>query len=478
MDLVIVTHPDPIELEARPLRNAQETDGAVALGYYHAGHLVARGVVLPGALEAINGLLAQPVSVALAATVDADGNIDARVCLVLPLDPDALPPGKDDEAPEESWRGSLPELPEGIETRSDNDPDRVDLSKPQPKLHTDFARMKAGGLGAQFWSAYVENDSIRTGGALRQGLREVDMALRFTRRYPEVLELARNAADIERIQKSGRIASLIGLEGGHGIDNSLAALRVYHELGVRYMTLTHNTTLDWADAAQDFQRHNGLTEFGEEVVREMNRVGMLVDLSHVSEEVMMDALRVSTAPVIFSHSSAKALVAHPRNVADRVLRLLPRNGGVIMVTFVPAFIAPGTMEWTARQAAEAERLRGELDSQQEIGQRMEEWLKANPAPIATVAHVADHIDQVRKIAGIDNIGIGSDYDGIDFGPVGLEDVSTFPVLFAELLRRGYSEADLKKIAGQNMLRAMRQMEGEAARLQKTRKPSTADLPVR
>lgn len=367
------------------------------------------------------------------------------------------------------------DIPSKLLESAAGDPDKADLSKAQPQFHTDFARLRAGGVGAQFWSAYVENDSIATGGALRQGLREVDMTLRFTRRYPDVLELARTAADIERIQKAGKIASLIGLEGGHGIDNSLSALRMYYELGVRYMTLTHNTTLKWADAAQDFQRHNGLTEFGEEVVREMNRLGMFIDLSHVSEEVMMDALRVSAAPVIFSHSSAKALVNHPRNVPDRVLRALPRNGGVVMVTFVPQFLAPGTMEWMAGQTAQAERLRAELDNETEINKRMGEWLRANPAPMAHAGHVADHIDHVRKVAGIDHIGIGSDYDGIDFGPTGLEDVSTFPVLFAELLRRGYSEADLKKIAGLNMLRAMKQMEATAARLQQSRKPSTADI---
>jgi membrane dipeptidase len=350
------------------------------------------------------------------------------------------------------------------------DPERADLSKAQPQFHTDFARLRAGRVGAQFWSAYVDNDSIRTGGALRQGLRETDMALRFTHRYPDVLELARRAADIERIQRQGKIASLIGLEGGHAIDNSLAALRVYYELGVRYMTLTHNTTLSWADAALDFARHNGLTEFGEDVVREMNRLGMFVDLSHVSEEVMLDALRVSEAPVLFSHSSVRALVNHPRNVSDRVLQQLPGNGGVIMITFVPSFVARGSMEWTARRDAEAERLRGALNDQAEIDRRLTEWSTTNPAPVATVADVADHIDHARKIAGIDHIGIGSDYDGIDFGPVGLEDAGTFPVLFAELLRRGYSEQDLQKISGLNLLRAMKQMEAVAARLQQTRRP--------
>jgi len=350
------------------------------------------------------------------------------------------------------------------------DPDKADLSQPQPKLHTDFARMRAGHIGAQFWSAYVENDSIPVHAALRQGLREVDMAIRFTRRFPDVLELARTAADIERIQKSGRIASLIGLEGGHGIDNSFAALRMYYELGVRYMTLTHNTTLSWADAALDLPRHSGLTEFGEDVVREMNRLGMFVDLSHVATEVMVDAIRVSEAPVIFSHSSARALVNHPRNVPDRVLSMLPRNGGVVMVTFVPSFDAKGSMEWQARLDSVTDKLHADLDNDAEISKKVEEWTRANPAPVATVATVADHIDHVRKVAGIDHIGIGSDFDGIDFGPTGLEDVSKMPVLFAELLRRGYTDADLKKIAGENVLRAMKQMEATAARLQKTRKP--------
>jgi membrane dipeptidase len=238
------------------------------------------------------------------------------------------------------------------------------------------------------------------------------------------------------------------------------------------MTLTHNTTLSWADAALDFPRNFGLTEAGEDIVREMNRIGIFVDLSHVAEETMMDALRVTEAPVIFSHSSAKALVAHPRNVPDRVLRQLPRNGGVIMVTFVPQFIARGAMEWQARMDSAAERLRAELNDQTEINRRLQEWVRTNPAPIATVADVADHIDHVRRVASIDNIGIGSDFDGIDFGPTGLEDVSKFPVLFAELLRRGYSEADLKKISGQNLLRAMKQMEATAARLQASRKPIT------
>jgi len=368
------------------------------------------------------------------------------------------------------------DLPSAILEREGSNPARRDFNTSQPGFHTDFPRLKAGRVGAQFWSAYISNDSIPTGASLRHAIREIDMVHRLAQQYPQQLELARTAADIERIQKQGKIASLIGLEGGHGIDNSMSVLRMFYDLGVRYMTLTHNTTLRWADAAADLPRNRGLTEYGENVVREMNRLGILVDLSHVSPETMRDAIRVSEAPVIFSHSSARALVDHVRNVPDDVLRMLPRNGGVIMVTFVPAFVSRASFAWTARYDSVGEQLRGQLDDQAEIGRRLSEWSKANPQPNASVRDVADHIDHVKSVAGIDHIGIGSDFDGIDFGPVGLEDVSTFPNLFAELLRRGYSEADLKKISGLNVLRAMRAAEGVAARLRASRPPSLADIP--
>ena len=368
------------------------------------------------------------------------------------------------------------DLPSAILEREGANPARRDFNTSQPGFHTDFPRLKAGRVGAQFWSAYISNDSIPTGASLRHAIREIDMVHRLAQQYPQQLELARTAADIERIQKQGKIASLIGLEGGHGIDNSMSVLRMFYDLGVRYMTLTHNTTLRWADAAADLPRNRGLTEYGENVVREMNRLGILVDLSHVSPETMRDAIRVSEAPVIFSHSSARALVDHVRNVPDDVLRMLPRNGGVIMVTFVPAFVSRASFAWTARFDSVGEQLRGQLDDQAEIGRRLAEWSKANPQPNASVRDVADHIDHVKSVAGIDHIGIGSDFDGIDFGPVGLEDVSTFPNLFAELLRRGYSEADLKKISGLNVLRAMRAAEGVAARLRASRPPSLADIP--
>lgn len=370
------------------------------------------------------------------------------------------------------------DLPSEVLEKGGGDPARFNLNQRQSVdlLHTDFVRLREGRVGAQFWSAYISNDSIPTGGALRVAIRQVDMVHRLTQQYPQHLEIARTAADIERIQKQRKIASMIGLEGGHGIDNSMSALRMFYDMGVRYLTLTHNTTLRWADAASDHPRNRGLSEYGEEVVREMNRLGMFVDLSHVSPETMRDAIRVSEAPVIFSHSSARALVDHVRNVPDDVLRMLPANGGVVMVTFVPTFVSKAANEWAGRLEATAEQLRTELNDPAEINRRMGEWMKANPQPKATLGEVADHIDHVRKVVGVDHIGIGSDFDGIDDGPVGLEDVSTFPALFAELLRRGYTEADLKKISGQNVLRAMRAMEATAQRLRAARPASLADMP--
>ena len=368
------------------------------------------------------------------------------------------------------------DLPSELIGKAGSDPARFDLRQAQTQFHTDIPRLKAGRVGAQFWSAYITNDSIATGGSMRVGIRQVDMVHRMVQQYPQHFELARTAADIERIQKTGRIASLIGLEGGHAIENTMSALRMFFDLGVRYMTLTHNTTLRWADAAADLPRNNGLSEFGEEVVREMNRLGMFVDLSHVSPATMRDAIRVSEAPVIFSHSSARGLTDHARNVPDDVLRMLPANGGVIMVTFVPAFVSRASNDWVLRVDSAGEALRASLNDPAEIGRQMREWMKANPQPNAAIKDVADHIDHVRRIAGIDHIGIGSDFDGIEFGPAGLEDVSTFPNLFAELLRRGYSEADLKKISGQNLLRAMRAMEATALRLRAQRAPSLADVP--
>ena len=348
-----------------------------------------------------------------------------------------------------------------------------DLRARTPK-HTDLARLAEGKVGAQFWSIYVPGE-MRDSGYAKVQLEQFDIARRVIARYPQRLALALTAADIERDFKRGRIASLLGMEGGHVIENSLGALRAYYDLGARYMTLTHNVTLDWADAALDTARHSGLTEFGKEVVREMNRLGMLVDLSHVSPAVMSDVLDIAESPVIFSHSSARALTNHPRNVPDSILARLPRNGGVVMVTFVPAFVSPEAAAWDAESQRQWERLKASVSDTTERRRLADEWKAANPQPRATLKQVADHIEHVRKVAGVDHVGIGSDFDGIDTVPEGLEDVSRFPYLFAELIRRGWSDSDLKKLAGGNMLRALRAAEATAARLQKKRQPSTKTI---
>ena len=348
-----------------------------------------------------------------------------------------------------------------------------DLRTRRPK-QTDLMRLGDGEVGAQFWSIYIPGE-IRDSGYARVQLEQFDIARRMIARYPDRLGLALTADDIERLFKRGRIASLLGMEGGHAIENSLGALRSYYALGARYMTLTHNVTLDWADAALDSVRHGGLTEFGREVVREMNRLGMLVDLSHTSPGTMSDALDVSEAPVIFSHSSARALVDHPRNVPDSILARLPRNGGLVMVTFVPAFVSSEVAEWERQGDSARKQLEATVSDSAERKRQNDAWLAAHPRPEATLAQVADHIQHVRDVAGVDHVGIGSDFDGTDYTPVGLEDVSRFPELFAELIRRGWSDADLKKLAGQNLLRVLRQAEATAARLQQSRQPSTRTI---
>jgi len=348
-----------------------------------------------------------------------------------------------------------------------------DLRTTAPK-QTDLPRLKQGQVAAQFWSIYIDGE-MKDSGYARVQLEQFDIARRMIARYPDRLTLALTAADIERDAKRGRLASLLGMEGGHAIENSLGVLRAYYDLGARYMTLTHNVTLDWADAALDSARHGGLTEFGREVVREMNRMGMLVDLSHVSPGVMSNALDVSEAPVIFSHSGARALVDHPRNVPDSILARLPKNGGVVMVTFVPQFVSNEFKAWEDSADAARKALGQTVTDTAERRRRGDEWEAANPPPSATLSQVADHIEHVRKVAGVDHVGIGSDFDGIDHVVVGLEDVSKFPELFAELIRRGWSDADLKKLAGQNLLRVLRQAESTAARLQRTREPSTRTI---
>jgi membrane dipeptidase len=304
----------------------------------------------------------------------------------------------------------------------------------------------------------------------------MDLARRIVARYPESFALALTADDAEKAFKAGKIASFIGMEGGHVLENSLGALRAYYALGARYMTLTHNTSLAWADSATDPPaRHAGLTKFGEEVVREMNRLGMLVDLSHVAPETMKAALRVSEAPVIFSHSSARAICDVPRNVPDDVLQLLPNNGGVVMIAFVTGFVSPEAAKILMPAFQEFNRRAKTLASEKERDALWKEIFAPLTVPKATVGQVADHIEHVRKVAGVDHVGLGADFDGNDSWPVGLEDVSTYPNLFAELIRRGWSDADLVKLAGGNVLRALRQAEAVAKRLQAARPPSTATL---
>ena len=339
---------------------------------------------------------------------------------------------------------------------------------------TDIARLRAGEVGAQFWSIYVPGE-VKDSGYARIQLEEFDIARRMIAMYPNTLQFVTTADGIEQAFKAGRIGSLLGMEGGHAIENSLGALRSYYDLGARYMTLTHNVTLDWADAALDTAAHGGLTPFGREVVHEMNRLGMLVDLSHVSPAVMSNVLDIAESPVIFSHSSAWALTNHKRNVPDSILRRLPKNGGVVMVTFVPAFVSTRAGAWEALEDSVVTALKASGADSAAVRAGVRTWRTANPPPEATLSDVADHIEYVRRLAGVDHIGLGSDFDGIDHGPAGLEDVSKFPDLFAELIRRGWKDGDLKKLAGLNMLRVIRANEATAKRLQASRPPSTKTI---
>jgi membrane dipeptidase len=363
------------------------------------------------------------------------------------------------------------DYPWALRETAGRDLDKLDISRPQPAIMTDIARLRTGGVGGQFWSVYVPAE-LQGQAAVTATLEQIDIVHRMMRKYPETFELALTADDVERVFEKGRIASLIGMEGGHSIDSSLGALRMFHRLGARYMTLTHSRNIPWADAATDTPALGGLSPFGEQVVREMNWLGMLVDLSHVSPETMADAIAVSSAPVIFSHSSARAVNDVPRNVPDNVLQMLPKNGGVVMITFVPGFLSPKVTAWNQRQTAEENRLKQTLAADPAaLKTALQAWTQANPAPRATIADAADHIDHIKKVAGIDHIGLGGDYDGITSVPLGLEDVSTYPALTAELLRRGYKDDEIKKILGLNILRVMRAAEKVSAALQKERAAS-------
>jgi membrane dipeptidase len=341
-----------------------------------------------------------------------------------------------------------------------------DIAKRQTETHTDILRLREGGVGAQFWSVYVHNETAYNGTALTSTVEQIELVKKMVAHYPEVFQLALTVNDIEQARKAGKIASMIGVEGGYSIENSLENLRRLYQLGARYMTLTHVDNLDWADSGTDEPKHGGLTEFGEEVVREMNRLGMLVDLSHVSPDTMKDALRVTTAPVIFSHSSARALADHPRNVPDDVLKLLAENGGVAMVNFYSGFIVPQAAEMRVRRDAERkkakEEFKGDPDVRKKVREVLDRWDIKNPTPPGTIHHVVDHIDHIAKVAGIDHVGIGSDFDGVEKLPDQLQDVSTYPLITQELLNRGYSKEQIHKIMGANLLRAMRDAEKAAA----------------
>lgn len=368
------------------------------------------------------------------------------------------------------------DLPSMLLEKYRGDLTKVDLAAVQAQLCADVPRLVEGGVGAQYWAVFVESSTMSTHTALHEALREFDVTLRFIRGQPR-LELARSADDIDRIHRAGRIASLLGVEGGHMIEQSPAALRVFYDLGARYMTLTHWDNVEWADSATDRPEHDGLTKRGERFVREMNRLGMFVDISHVSADTMRDVLRVTRAPVIFSHSNARAVAGHPRNAPDDVLRALAANGGVIHVNFIGAFVAPDHDAWDAQRKAAKKELQARVQDDAALAAAVVDWEKGHPEPRGSVALVADHIDHLVKVAGVDHVGIGSDFydDGATMVP-GLENVTRYPHLFAELLRRGYSDEDVLKIAGRNHLRAMRQMERVAAELRKTEPPLILDGP--
>lgn len=352
------------------------------------------------------------------------------------------------------------DLPFRLRERFRSDPRGLDLTDTRgedPPLHTDWRRLKAGGVGAQFWVAYLPCEEAGEG-AGRRMLEQVDLIVRMVDAYPEHTRLATTAEQIREIRADGRIASLIGLEGGHGIESSLAVLRTARARGARYLTLTHNDHCEWADSATDEPLHDGLTGFGREVVEELNRLGMMVDLSHTSPATMRDALDASRAPVVFTHSCARALTDHPRNVPDRILERMAAAGGLVMATFVPRFVSEPVRRRHARLQGERARLRELHPADVETRERLlGEWERENPAPTATVADVADHLDHLKAVAGAAHVGIGSDYDGIDEVPDGLEDAACFPALLRELDERGWSQGELRALAGENLLRVLQEV---------------------
>ena len=360
------------------------------------------------------------------------------------------------------------DYPMAVREKAEGDLNKLDIRASQPTIMTDIPRLVAGGVGAQFWSVYVPPPAPGQdpATAVTATLDQIDIVYRMVERYPKTFAIALTADDVERIRKQDKIASLIGMEGGHSINSSLGVLRRMYQLGARYMTLTHSLNTPWADSATDTPRSNGLSKFGEDVVREMNRLGMMVDLSHTSPATMAAALRVTAAPVIFSHSSARALTDVPRNVPDEILRQVKTNDGIVMVTFVPGFVSQEVADYNKKETDQRARLLTALNNNESaVNAAMVDWRRLNPSPRASLLQVADHVDHIKKIAGIDHVGFGGDFDGITSVVVGLEDVSCYPQLVAELLRRGYSDDDIRKITNRNILRVMREVEGTAARLQ-------------
>ena len=391
-----------------------------------------------------------------------DPRVQARIDRVLRATP--LIDGHNDIAEQlrENYGGNTEGLASGTDKR------------PHP-LMTDMARLRQGRVGGQFWSVYIPAD-VEGDRAVRNTLEEIDIVKRIVAAYPKDLEQAYTADDVMRIHRAGRVASLIGVEGGHQMGHSFAALRSFYNLGARYITLTHNQTTEWADSATDDPKYGGLSPFGVTVVHEMNRLGMLVDLSHVAPATMKAAIAASKAPVIFSHSSARAIDGHPRNVPDDVLALLPANGGVVMVNWVPPFLSDAVWNWGAEQSAEEARLKAiHREDSGAVKSGLKAWETAHPRPAVTVANVADHIEHVAKVAGYDHVGIGADLDGIPFAPEGLTGVQAYPLLFAELIRRGWSDTNIGKLAGGNILRVLRRAEQVSAAM-KAVPPSLATLP--
>ncbi|MCP4657305.1 MAG: membrane dipeptidase [bacterium] len=415
-----------------------------------------------------------PFLLAMAATAKGEAAEDR--CQVPGLDPGLVSEARRllDQVPLIDGHNDLPSvLREDFKNRLAQVDLRSDLRQLEGPTQTDIPRLRQGGVGGQFWSAFVATD-LPPGEAVRAVIEQVDLVHRLSERYPDVFEVALTAADVRRIHAAGRIASLVGIEGGHSIGNSLAVLRQLFALGARYMTLTHWPNTDWADSATVAPEHGGLTDFGREVILEMNRLGMLVDLSHVSWETMHDVLEVTEAPVIFSHSGAAAVTSHPRNVPDSVLERLKENGGVVMVPFVQSFVSQELRSHRVARAGERERLRAlHLGDPQAAGEALAAWDDAHPRPSATLQQVADHLDHVRRTVGVAYVGIGSDFDGMGHGPRGLEDVSCFPALLGELLRRGYSREEVKLVAGGNLLRVMHHAEEVAARVRGQRFASEA-----